>query len=122
VLSGFGAAFQGAIRTVLPLAAPHERAGALAIMYVVSYLALGLPAVLAGLLVMHGAGLIPTARDYSAGVMVLAALALLGLARRPALRAPSPPASTPPPADPDVLARAGCPARDTAGGLAPSGQ
>jgi len=106
--TGFGAGFQGAIRTVLPLAAPHERAGVLAIIYVVCYLALGLPAVLAGLLVMHGAGLIPTARDYSAGVMVLAALALL--------------ASTPPPADPDVLARAGCPARDTAGGLAPSGQ
>jgi len=119
--TGFGAGFQGAIRTVLPLAAPHERAGVLAIMYVVSYLALGLPAVLAGLLMMHGAGLIPTARDYSAGVMVLAALALLGLARRPARRAPSPPASTPPRADPDVLARAGCPARDTAGGLAPSG-
>ena len=89
-------------------------------MYVVSYLALGLPAVLAGLLVMHGAGLIPTARDYSAGVMALAALALLGLARQPARRAQTSPASTPPPADPDVLARPGYPASDTACGLTPS--
>ena len=41
--TGFGAGFQGAIRTVLPLAAPHERAGVLAIMYVISYLAWDCP-------------------------------------------------------------------------------
>jgi MFS family permease len=42
---GFGGGFQGALRTVLPLAAPHQRAGVLSIIYVVSYLGLGVPAV-----------------------------------------------------------------------------
>src|SRR5882757_5283210 len=42
--SGFGAAFQGAIRTLVPLAAPHERSGLLSTVFVVSYLAMGLPA------------------------------------------------------------------------------
>ena len=35
---GFGAAFQGVIRSVVPLAETHERAGLLSTMYVVSYL------------------------------------------------------------------------------------
>ena len=85
--AGFGAGFQGAIRTIVPLAAPHERAGVLSIVYVISYLALGLPAVVAGFLVVDGDGLLPTARGYSVAVMALAALALLGLirpSRRPA--------------------------------------
>ena len=81
---GFGAAFQGAIRTVIPLAAPHQRSGLLSILYVVSYLAMGLPAVLAGVLVVNDGSVLTTAREYGAAVMVLAALALIGLARRPA--------------------------------------
>jgi MFS family permease len=81
---GFGAGFQGAIRTVVPLAAPHERAGVLSVVYLVSYLGLGVPAVLAGLRVVHGGGILGTAREYSLAVMVLAAVALLGtLMRRP---------------------------------------
>ena len=80
---GFGAGFQGAIRTVLPLAAAHERAGVLSTMFVVSYLALGLPAVIAGYVVVHGGGLLTSAREYAVAVMILAALAILGLARRP---------------------------------------
>jgi len=79
--AGFGAGFQGAIRTAIPLAAPHERSGLLSTLYVVSYLALGLPAVVGGFLVVHGGGLLPTAREYGIAVMVLAAIALLGLAR-----------------------------------------
>jgi predicted MFS family arabinose efflux permease len=75
---GFGAAFQGAIRTVLPLAAPHERAGVLSVIYVVSYLAMGLPAVLGGLRAVHGGGLLGTAREYGFVVIALAALALAG--------------------------------------------
>jgi predicted MFS family arabinose efflux permease len=75
---GFGGGFQGGLRTVLPLAAPHERAGVLSTIYIVSYLAMGLPAVAAGFLVEHG-GVLATAREYAAVVMVLAALALLGL-------------------------------------------
>ena len=81
--TGFGAGFQGAIRSVIPLAAPHERAGVLSLLYVVSYLAMGLPAVIAGFLVVHGGGVLDTAREYGIAVMVLAALALLGALRRP---------------------------------------
>ena len=79
---GFGAGFQGAIRTVLPLAAAHERAGVLSAMWIVSYLALGLPGVIAGYVVVHGGGLLASAREYAVAVMILAALAILGLARR----------------------------------------
>jgi len=82
--AGFGAGFQGAIRTVLPLAAPHQRAGVLSILYVIAYLAMGLPAVLGGLRVVHGGGVLTTAREYGVAVMALAALALIGaLLRRP---------------------------------------
>jgi hypothetical protein len=85
--AGFGAAFQGAIRTVVPLARVHERSGVLSLLFVVSYLALGLPAVVGGYLVVHDGGLVTTARTYGAGVMVLAAVALLGsLSRSTALR------------------------------------
>jgi MFS family permease len=86
---GVGAGFQGALRTVIPLAAPHERTGVLSILYVVSYLAMGVPAVVGGLLVVYGGGVLEAGREYGAAVMVLAALALLGLLwprrqRRPA--------------------------------------
>ena len=77
--AGFGCGFQGSIRTVVPLAAAHERAGVVSLLYVVSYLGLGVPAVLAGFGVVHGGGLIATARYYGAAVIALAALALFGL-------------------------------------------
>jgi predicted MFS family arabinose efflux permease len=76
---GFGCGFQGGIRTVIPLAAPHQRAGLVSLLYVVSYLGLGLPAVLAGFGVVDGGGLIDTARYYGSAVIALAALALFGL-------------------------------------------
>ena len=78
--SGFGAAFQGAIRTVVPLAAPHERSGLLSTVFVFSYLAMGLPAVVGGFLVVHF-GLLFATRTYSVAVMVLAATALIAVAR-----------------------------------------
>jgi hypothetical protein len=79
---GFGAGFQGALRTVLPLAESHEVAGILATVYVVSYLALGVPAVIGGVLALHG-GVLATAREYGAAVIVLGAVALVGtLVRR----------------------------------------
>jgi MFS family permease len=85
--AGFGAAFQGAIRTVIPLARVHERSGVLSLLFVVSYLALGLPAVIGGYLVVHDGGLVATARTYGIAVMVFAALALLGsLSRSPVVR------------------------------------
>jgi MFS family permease len=81
---GFGAGFQGAIRTVLPLARPGERSGVLSVMYLLGYLAMGLPAVLGGLRAVHGGGLLGTAREYGVIVMILAAIALAGTtARRP---------------------------------------
>jgi len=78
---GFGGSFQGAIRSVVPLVAPHSRAGVLSVVYIVSYLAMGVPAVGAGLRVVHGGGLLGTAREYGVAVMLLAGLALLGLLR-----------------------------------------
>jgi MFS family permease len=82
--AGFGASFQGAIRTVIPLAEAHQRAGLLSVLYVVCYLAMGLPAVVAGVRVVHGGGLLATTREYGLTGIILAALALAGtLARRP---------------------------------------
>ena len=78
---GFGSGFQGGIRTVVPRAAAHERAGVLSLLYIVSYLGMGLPAVVAGVLVVRGGGLIDTAYQYGAAVIVLALLALPGLLR-----------------------------------------
>ena len=76
--TAFGTGFQGAIRTVVPLAAAHERAGVLSILYVIAYLAMGLPAVLGGIRVVHGGGLLGTAREFGIAVMGLAAVALAG--------------------------------------------
>ena len=72
---GFGSAFLGALRTVTQLAQPHERAALLSAVYVVSYLAFSIPAVIAGLLITH-LGLRDTALGYGAVVGVLAVLTL----------------------------------------------
>jgi hypothetical protein len=76
--AGFGTSVQGAIRIVVPFAPPSERAGVLSVIFVVSYLAMGAPAVVAGYLVAHGGNIDTTAREFGATVMILAALALLG--------------------------------------------
>jgi MFS family permease len=78
---GFGSGFQGGIRTVAPRAAAHERAGVLSLLFVVSYLGLGIPAVAAGILTVHGAGLLGAARYYGAALIVLALITLLSLIR-----------------------------------------
>jgi predicted MFS family arabinose efflux permease len=78
---GFGSGFQGGIRLVVPRAAPRERAGVLSLLFVVSYLGMGIPAVAAGFLAVHGAGLVGAARDYGAALIVLALLALCALLR-----------------------------------------
>ena len=69
---------------MVPLAAPHQRAGLVSLLYVVSYLGLGVPAVMAGFGVVHGGGLIDTARYYGAAVIALAALAAVRPAEDPA--------------------------------------
>ncbi|WP_229916918.1 MFS transporter [Streptomyces fructofermentans] len=76
---GFGAGFQGGIRMVIPNVAPHERSGVLSLLYVVCYLGLGVPAVIGGILVVHGGGLVQTAREYGVAVIALALVALAGL-------------------------------------------
>jgi hypothetical protein len=90
--AGFGGAFQGAIRSVIPLAEPHERAGVLSIVYVIAYLAMGLPAIAGGIRAVHGGGVFETAREYGFGVILCALLAFVGalrsaLPRRPAVTA-----------------------------------
>ena len=76
--AGFGAGFQGALRTIVAEAEPHQRAGVMSIVYVISYLSLGLPAVLAGALVVDSS-LAQTAEEIGAGVIVLATLTAAGL-------------------------------------------
>jgi predicted MFS family arabinose efflux permease len=79
--AGFGGGLQGGIRIVVPQAAPHERAGVLSLLYVVSYLGFGVPTVAAGVLVVNGPGLIGATQIYGGVVMVLAVLALAALVR-----------------------------------------
>jgi MFS family permease len=76
---GFGGGFQGGIRLVIPLAGERERAGVLSLLYIVSYLGLGVPAVIGGVLVTEVNGVLETAREYGSAVIALAALALAGL-------------------------------------------
>ena len=47
-------------------------------LYVVAYLAMGVPAVLGGAGVVYGDGLYATAREYGFAVILLAGFALLG--------------------------------------------
>ncbi|MDB5098207.1 MAG: Permease of the major facilitator superfamily [Cyanobacteria bacterium RYN_339] len=76
--AGFGATFHGAVHTIVPRAEAHERAGVLSVVYVVAYMAMGVPAILGGLRVTHGGGLLGTMVEFGVAVMVLAALALWG--------------------------------------------
>ncbi|KAF1067438.1 MAG: Multidrug resistance protein MdtL [Pseudomonas citronellolis] len=73
---GWGAAFLGALRSVMPLALAHERAGLMASFYSLSYVAFSVPAVLAGLATQRF-GLLPTTNGYALTLIVLAALVLL---------------------------------------------
>jgi MFS family permease len=91
--AGFGGGFQGGIRTVVPLAAAHQRAGVVSLLYVVSYFGLAVPVVLAGFGVVYGGGLINTARYYGAAVIALAVLALLSLLKNRPGRAADPAAA-----------------------------
>jgi MFS family permease len=68
---GFGAAFSGTMRTVLPLAKADERAGLLAAFYVAGYLSFSLPAVLTGFAVPI-VGLTAAAYIYGAVVILMA--------------------------------------------------
>ncbi|MGI4836656.1 MAG: MFS transporter [Janthinobacterium lividum] len=84
--AGFGSGFLGSVRSVMPLALAHERAGLMATFYVLSYLAFCLPALCAGFAVQHF-GLIATSDGYAIGLICLCLLALFGLWRKPAAAA-----------------------------------
>ncbi|MEU5032514.1 hypothetical protein [Streptomyces milbemycinicus] len=73
---GFGASFSGALRTIAPLAQPHQRAGLFAAVYLVAYLSFGVPAIIAGLLIAP-LGLLHTVLGYGVAVIATAALGLL---------------------------------------------
>lgn len=94
--AGFGGGFQGGLRTIMPLAAPTERAGVISVAYIICYLAMGLPAILAGVLVVDST-VLQTAQEFGVAVIVLAGLTVAGMAlsavrargRRPAVRTPT---------------------------------
>jgi MFS family permease len=77
---GFGASFSGALRTVAPLTQPHQRAGLFAGVYLVAYLAFGIPAIVAGLLVAP-LGLLPTIIGYGVVILGAAMVGVLAQAR-----------------------------------------
>jgi MFS family permease len=73
---GFGAGFQAPLRMLLATAAPTHRAGLLSTIYIVSYLAFGVPAVIGGLL-EPTVGLVPVLAGYGAFIVVAAGVALV---------------------------------------------
>src|SRR5436190_5937884 len=78
---GFGPAFMGAYRATVAAAASDDRTGLITAIYIVSYLATGIPAVLAGIATSHY-GLHETALAYSVAVAGLAAVAVGSLLAR----------------------------------------
>jgi len=86
---GFGAAFLGAVAAVTAGVAPGHRAGLLASIFVVGYLAFSLPAIAAGIAV-GSFGLTRTTEVYGAAVALLALLAVFGLVRSRRALVPQP--------------------------------
>lgn len=72
---GFGASFLGAVRSVLPLAEPHERAALMGVFYIESYLAHSVPTMAVGYLAQK-AGLLAAVNVYGAVITALALLAI----------------------------------------------
>jgi MFS family permease len=72
---GIGAAFAGTMALVIPHARAHERAEVFASIYIVSYLAFGLPAIIAGLLITPF-GLLPVTIGYASFDVAVAATGL----------------------------------------------
>jgi predicted MFS family arabinose efflux permease len=79
---GFGAGFQGAVRSIVPFAAPHQRGGVLSIVFIISYLSMGVPAVVAGVLVARHGNILGTGEDFGVMIMTLALAAILAAGLR----------------------------------------
>ncbi len=67
---GFGAGFLGAVRSIVHLVEPTERAGLMAVFYVESYLANSLPTILAGYMAKR-MGLLMVANRYGVAIILL---------------------------------------------------
>jgi MFS family permease len=78
---GFGLAQLGVFRTLVPLAAPAEQSGLIAAIFIVSYLAFSIPAVIAGIATSHF-GLHDTAIVYSLAIAALVTATAGGLLLR----------------------------------------
>ena len=78
---GFGAAFNGTLRSLVPLAEAHERAGLMSTFFVLSYLAFSVPAIVAGLLAGR-IGLQAASTGYGLLLVALGVVALAMMARR----------------------------------------
>jgi MFS family permease len=74
--AGFGAAYQGGLRRVLPLAHARDRAGLIATVYVICYLAMGVPAVIAGIAVVSCGSITLAAYGYGSVVIALGTIAI----------------------------------------------
>jgi predicted MFS family arabinose efflux permease len=74
---GFGSGFQGAVRSVVSHSQADERAGVLSVIFVIAYLAFGLPAIGAGYLLAQGSLLPSVANEFGGAIMVLAMAPLL---------------------------------------------
>ena len=72
--SGFGTSFLGIMRSITPTVGPEQRGELFSSVFVVSYLAFGLPAVAAGFAAPH-LGLERTATTYGLAVVVLSGAA-----------------------------------------------
>lgn len=82
--AGFGAGFNGSLRSLVSLARPEQRGDLMAGFFTFSYLAFAIPAIAAGLAVGFF-GLHATALGFLAGILVLALIALALMLRRPAV-------------------------------------
>jgi MFS family permease len=72
---GFGASFTAALRLIFPLASAHQRAGVVAGIYIVSYIAFGVPIVIEGQLA-DPLGEVPAVVCYTALTVLLALISL----------------------------------------------
>lgn len=79
---GFGAGFNGSLRSLVVLASPAERGGLMSGFFVLSYLAFSLPAIAAGLAAGYF-GLHATALGFGLALLALALAALVLMLRRP---------------------------------------
>ncbi len=78
---GSGLALLGVNRTLIPLAPPGQRAGLIAAIFIISFLGLSIPALIAGVATTH-VGLHRTALAYCAAIAALAAVAAARLMLR----------------------------------------